>query len=113
MDKRNRKTQRRSRQKKQEGRGREEERSRKEKQEGRGLVEGALVAGILAASAVGMERKGSMMEKSVKELAKSLEAVSEATEDVVKGTVAVPERLLKSVAGRKGRGRKTRKAGRR
>lgn len=96
-------------------RNKTQRRSRKQKkeQEGRGLVEGAVVAGILAASAIGMERKGSMVEKSVKKLTKSLEAVSEATEDVVKGTVAVPEKLLKSVAGRKSRGRKTRKAGRR
>jgi len=97
-----------------EKRSRKQTRKQKKGQEGRGLVEGAVVAGILAASAIGMERKGSMMEKSVKKLTKSLEAVSEATEDVVKGTVAVPEKLLKSVVGRKGRGRRqTRKAGRR
>ena len=64
-------------------------------------MEGALVAGILAASAVNVDKKGSAMEKSVKRLAKSLKAVSEATEDVVKGSVKVPETLLKSVSKRR------------
>jgi hypothetical protein len=79
------------------------------------MIEGAVVAGLLAVGAAGAtkSKKNTMMKKSVKELAKSLEKVSAATEDVVKGTTSMTESTLRSLSGMKGKKSKRGRSARR
>lgn len=81
------------------------------------IVESAVVAGLLAAGAAGATKtkQNTLVKKSVKELAKSLQKVSSATEGVVKGTTVMTEDVLRGMTGMKkksSRRRRSRRGGR-
>ena len=63
-----------------------------------GVIEGAVVAGVLAASAVNSENKKSNVSKTVKKLAGSLKKISSLTEDVIRGSTKLSMEALKKLS---------------
>lgn len=63
-----------------------------------GVIEGAVVAGVLAASAVNSENKKSNVSKTVKKLAGSLKEISSLTEEVIRGSTKLSMEALKKLS---------------